>query len=120
MKKNKGSTMVEVLAGFVILMILMASAIGIIKLSANMVFNTKDIENEQLAFEQHIYSNNSDGKLEVTEMTDDLSLVETDYQGTPMGNGIEVPLEGAVVKRYDDPVTGLSAYNIIFKNRNED
>lgn len=56
---NRGSTMVEVLVGFVLLSVLLASLNQIIKVSANMLANTHDMIVAQRDFEHLRYEKNA-------------------------------------------------------------
>lgn len=66
MKDNRGNTMVEILVGFVLIMILVAAFYGIIKLSSNMTMYSVDKQNDRKAYEENYYQNYEDNFTEDT------------------------------------------------------
>lgn len=112
-RKNVGSTMVEVLVGFALLMILMAGLSHLINMSSEMVFNTKDTMNEQKSFLEEFYKDNH-GSLSESEITSDgLRLIETDSSGnSDKTDGVTVALENTGIRKISDDESGLSVYQI--------
>lgn len=118
---NAGSTMIEVLVGFVLLMILMASIVGIIDLSSDLRMKAKDILDEQSAFQSELYKKNY-GVADETGHTGtntmsivdigDFSLVETDSEGRDLTTEkATIKLNsGLTLKRIESTITGQSVY----------
>jgi hypothetical protein len=102
---NQGSTMVEVLVGFAILMILMAGIARIINVSSNMLYSTRDMLDEQESFVEEFYKNNH-GSLNAEEITSfTVSLEETDDTGNMKSGGITLDLDHANPEKvYDGTV----------------
>jgi Tfp pilus assembly protein PilE len=114
-KKNKGSTMVEVLVGFTILMILMAGLTRIIEVSSNMVFSTQDILKEQDAFLEQFYQTGH-GSLNKSGIAFDITMVETDSTGeNPKAGGVQLRLDHAQAEKVTDSSSGLHVYQIDYQ-----
>ena len=83
---NKGSTLVEITAGFLMLVIIMASFIKIINLSSEMTEKAIDLKNDNLEFDKRYYAGqnyNVDGGTafrsgddEVITIGDGIKLIE--------------------------------------------
>jgi hypothetical protein len=99
-KRNKGSSMVEVLAGFSILMILMAGITGIIKVSSNMIMEAKDMMSEQDQFTAEFYKKDY-GDLEQDASYDSLEvrLLVVDSQGNQTQDGGSIYLDHAKLRK---------------------
>lgn len=111
MKNNRGTTMVEVLVGFTLLMILLSSLSHIIKVSSELFFSAKDMLvrestfNENIAKKDAVFTEIEDVELTFTideSKTDELNTAET----------INIILEDAACKSYIDKNTNLKAYKI--------
>lgn len=64
-KNNEGSTMVEVLVGFVILVIVISACLeNMIKFSANLVMESQDIQKLSESFKESIYKRDSFTKVD--------------------------------------------------------
>jgi Na+-transporting NADH:ubiquinone oxidoreductase subunit NqrF len=109
---NTGSTMVEVLVGFTLLMIMMAGLTRLIKLSSEMVFNTKDMMNDQLSFEEELYKEDYGTLTRSTLSSDGIVLKETDSSGNGKAGGINIALTDAGVEKLSDDESELSLYRI--------
>jgi hypothetical protein len=112
---NIGSTMVEVLVGFSILMILIAGLTGIINLSSNMIFATKDTLAEQDDFLEQFYQADH-GSLSTTGIPDSISLQETDSTGENIkAGGVKIHLDHAKASKVVDSDSGLNIYQIDYQ-----
>lgn len=118
---NSGSTMVEVLIGFVLLMILMASIVGIINLSSDLQMEAKDILDVQEQFQKEIYKKPENWPAERIQKTQVLSgtdytfiLSETDEDGKAKDNKAAIfeMRPGLSLEKVEDITTGLKVYFI--------
>lgn len=106
---NNGSTMVEVLVSFTVLMIITAGLMGIIKVSSNLVMESKDLLKAQDEFTQEYYKTDY-GELEKKDITgSDVILEQTDKQGNK--TGVSIVLDHAQVSTISEKEEG-SAYTI--------
>jgi hypothetical protein len=111
-RKNTGSTMVEVLVGFTLLMILMVGLTRLIKISSEMVFKTRDMINDQKSLVEEFYKENH-GSLTKTVVSDDtLALQETDSNGQIISDGVNISLGSTKIEKISDDESGLSIYQI--------
>lgn len=102
-KNNSGTTMVELLVGFTLLMIIMTSIFKIIKVSTNMMYESADIKNDLSAFEAEYYKKNYGIKgnqedfLKKTNVSStesvNFSFVETDKDGRVKNNGLKLSID---------------------------
>jgi hypothetical protein len=112
-RANRGSTMVEVLVGFVIFMILVAGMMRIVNLSSNMMMKSKDLLGQQGDFLKEFYQEDC-GLLNSEEISSGTFLLtETDSTGKKKADGIQIPLEEKriQVKKISDG-DGLTVYQI--------
>lgn len=80
MKKNSGMTMVEVIMGFVILMLLMGMLSGIIAAATNIYRNSVDLKRAEESLQEKLYMKDISDTAEVTAV--ELSLIpDTDMPG---------------------------------------
>jgi Tfp pilus assembly protein PilW len=114
-RKSDGSTMVEVLVGFSILMILLAGLTGVIHVSSNMLFDTRDMLREQESFREQFYKAGH-GSLCTTPITAvRIALKETDSTGQKeQPGGAQISLEHAQVEKVSDG-SGLTVYQIDYQ-----
>jgi uncharacterized protein involved in tellurium resistance len=110
-KNNDGSTMVEVLVSFTVLMILMAGLTGIIKVSSDLIMQAKDMQDNQSAFVEEFYKEDF-GSLQkdVLEECPDIKLQPANKTGTVI-SGENIILDHANLKKVSEADTG-SAYII--------
>jgi competence protein ComGF len=113
--KSEGSTMVEVLVGFSILMILLAGLTGVIHVSSTMLFDTRDMLEERKLFQEQFYRTEH-GELNKTEIPAvRFSLKETDSTGkNAKTDGAEILLNHARAEKVSDE-NGLTVYQIYYK-----
>lgn len=109
---NAGSTMVEVLVGFTLLMILMVGLTRLIKISSEMVFNTKDMINAQDSFAEEYYKGDHGTLTKSTVSSDSLILKETDSSGNDKADGVTITLLNAKIEKFSDDESELSLYQI--------
>lgn len=83
-------TMVEVLMGFVLLLLMLGMLSGIIALSSNMLMRSVDLKQAEEALQKEIYKTSLTGS---TAVTGPLSLVPED--GTPTVAGGSIGLTSA-------------------------
>jgi hypothetical protein len=104
--------MVEVLVGFTLLMIMMVGLTRLIKLSSEMVFNTKDMMNAKLYFEEELYKEDYGALTRSTLSSDGLVLKEADSSGNGKADGVTITLPDAGVEKLSDDESELSLYRI--------
>jgi 3-methyladenine DNA glycosylase Mpg len=93
-RKNRGSTMVEVLIGFTLLIILVAGFTKVIEISNTFIIKSKDLAYETELLEEKLYKD-----ADVYNVSTGISLVEKeDYDGT--GEAESLALNGVVLKTY--------------------
>ena len=63
-KNNSGTTMMEVLVSFVVLMIVMAALYGMVRISSNLRMRAVDTANIREEFNSEIYKNHSSDKVD--------------------------------------------------------
>lgn len=93
MKKNSGMTMVEVLMGFVILMLFMGMLSGLIAVATNIYHNSVDLRNAEEALQEQMYR--KDVADRANKQSVSVSLVPA--EGMP-GEGTVIPMEAALYK----------------------
>jgi 3-methyladenine DNA glycosylase Mpg len=93
-RKNRGSTMVEVLIGFTLLIILVAGFTKVIEISNTFIIKSKDLAYETELLEEKLYKD-----ADAYNVSTGISLVEKeDYDGT--GEAESLALNGVVLKTY--------------------
>jgi hypothetical protein len=102
--------------GFSILMILMAGVTHIIQMSSEMLFNTKDMEQEQNSFLEQFYRTNH-GTLSTTKLSSvTVYLEETDATGeNKLTGGAKLTLDHAVPEKVSDTTTGITVYQMDYQ-----
>lgn len=109
---NDGSTMTEVLVAFTMLMVLFAALTGIIKLSSNMLFQSRDLLSAQTQLESELYKKNYGNLMSTDVLTKgNLSLQETDRDGNLKGN--ELKMEHAKLQSLEQPADEANPMNIV-------
>jgi hypothetical protein len=116
MGNNAGSTMVEVLVGFTILMILMAGITGLINVSSNMLFNTHDMLEAQRNFMQEYYKTNYGGLTKDTIASGTVELTAADSSGEKKADGVSISLNHAVMQKISDADNGLTIYQVDYQD----
>jgi hypothetical protein len=112
-RKNTGSTMVEVLVGFTLLMILMVGMTRLVNISSEMVFKTRDMMNKQSALTEEFYKSDHGNLSRSTVLYDGLILEETDSSGKNIkADGVSVTLPDERIEKLTDDESGLSVYQI--------
>jgi hypothetical protein len=108
--------MVEVLVGFTILMILMAGLTAIIHVSSEMLFNTKDMLQEQTDYVKEFYKENH-GSLSISKHDSvTISLVETDSTGeTELSGGTRLELDHGMLEKVSDTDSGMTVYQLDYR-----
>ena len=105
---EKGATMVEVIAGFVILMLLSASFFGILQLSSNLITAAHDKANAASAFEAEYYKKGAvtsalkgdNDRLTAKKVSEDISFVKADDKGYGQA-GEEIPVNAVLIEIKD-------------------
>jgi hypothetical protein len=112
-EKNTGSTMVEVLVGFTLLMILMVGMTKLVNLSSEMVFKTRDTMNKQSTLTEEFYKTDHGNLSSSIVISDGLIMKETDSSGKDIeADGASIKLGDAKMKIFSDEESGLSIYQI--------
>lgn len=88
-KQNKGMTMVEVMMGFVILMLMLGALSGIIVSATNMFWEACDIQKAEEQLQGKVYMTN----VEATKLSQPLKLVP---KSTMPGNHPDMELSASV------------------------
>jgi hypothetical protein len=115
-RKNSGSSMVEVLVGFTILMILMAGLTAIIHVSSEMLFSTHDMLQTQSSYLQQFYKNEHGALSKTSTDAADITLIETDSEGeSKKSGGTEFELDHARLEKVSDSESGLTVYQIDYR-----
>lgn len=100
---NSGSTMAEVLIGFVLLMVILASLQHIVQVSSNLTFQSVDLRGEQQAFQSEYYQKDY-GVLYETNTHATFVLVETNQAGEVQDHTKRLTLEADLYAVSDDDV----------------
>jgi Tfp pilus assembly protein PilE len=110
-RKNRGSTLVEVMVGFAILMILAAGVTRLIHLSSEMLADSKDMLQGQNSFTQQLYKNNH-GSLTTSEIKPfTVILQETDSTGeNKKSGGASITLDHAKTEKISDEESEMTVY----------
>lgn len=105
---EKGATMVEVIAGFVILLLLSASFFGIMQLSSNLITAAHDKANAASEFEAEYYKKGAvtsalkgdNDRLTAKKVSENISFVKANDAG--YGNaGEEIPVNAVLLEIKD-------------------
>lgn len=93
-KEKSGTTIVELLVSFLIILLCMASWGKTVTLSIQLVSKAMEIQNKRILFEEMFYKNESTGSIDEenycmqkTESGVNYQLVQTDAQGNVMVGG---------------------------------
>ena len=105
---EKGATMVEVIAGFVILLLLSASFFGIMQLSSNLITAAHDKANAASAFEAEYYKKGAvtsalkgdNDRLTAKKVSENISFVKADDLGYGQA-GEEIPVNAVLLEIKD-------------------
>ena len=105
---EKGATMVEVIAGFVILMLLSASFFGIMQLSSNLITAAHDKANAASEFEAEYYKKGAatsalkgdNDRLTAKKVSENISFVKADDLGYGQA-GEEIPVNAVLLEIKD-------------------
>ena len=105
---EKGATMVEVIAGFVILMLLSASFFGIMQLSSNLITAAHDKANAASEFEAEYYKKGAvtsalkgdNDRLTAKKISENISFVKADDLGYGQA-GEEIPVNAVLLEIKD-------------------
>lgn len=88
---NSGMTMVEILVGFVILIVMMGMLSGIISFARNMYINSVDLKRSQEAIQKEIYKKDfakGTGAIKTKE-----EIIMTPIEGMPDGGSISLDMD---------------------------
>lgn len=108
--------MVEVLVGFSLLVILMAGVSRVMDVSVNMFMDSKEIQNEQLAFQEKYLKKVPVGLVSEKIVTaGNVYLVETDMDGEIKGGGSTVFIPEMELWRVSDAESGIRMYRFTHK-----
>lgn len=112
-KNDKGSTMAEVLVGFLLLMILIESLVGLIGLSRDMLMKSKDMLDAQTNLQSEFYKTGH-GNLNVSDVPGSFEMYQTDKEGNSLGlESISLPhakLKCVEEKDDTDNKVGIKVY----------
>ena len=113
MKKRKlgrdGTTMVEVLVAFIVVMIMLLSFTKIVMVASNMLMRSQDAINRAERFNAAYYNlENADRFRNISEGLS-FSLIRTDADGNSLG-AERVELKKTVLLKFKDADTGMSGY----------
>jgi hypothetical protein len=115
LKNNDGSTMVEVLVSFTVLMIIMVSLYGIVRVSTNMLMKSKDFLTTQQEFSGEYYKKNY-GSLTVKDSTSEaIKLIEINSNGENKARGSNITLEHAKKKELTSDTSSISYTVIVYE-----
>lgn len=119
-KDNNGSTMVEVMVGFIILTVVLAEIlVHVIKFSSNMIAESKDAQIEREQLKEEICKKNSFGKQGFGNSVNVyLTIREEEGQTlTKEEKKIEIELVDAALLKCESKTTGYSVFNINYEGK---
>ena len=113
---NQGSTMVEVLVGFTILVIVLVECmVHIVGVSSEMVEKSVDMQNDRTTINRQMYQKNAD----YTTIEDAKLVLTLDEEKTNVSanqaNPVQIVLSADLKKFYSDD-SGLSIFKVFFKD----
>lgn len=112
---NAGSTMVEVLVGFTILVIILVECmVHIVGVSSNMIEKSKDMDNDIRTLNASMYEANADYE-EIHGVTFTLVLDNDKTNVANKAMNVELGLDHAIVSRFDCISADLSVYKVQYK-----
>lgn len=112
---NAGSTMVEVLVGFTILVIILVECmVHIVGVSSNMIEKSKDMDNDIRTLNASMYEANADYE-EIQGVTFTLVLDNDKTNVANKAMNVELGLDHAIVSRFDCISADLSVYKVQYK-----
>lgn len=119
-KDNNGSTMVEVLAGLIILVLIIAEVlVHIIGFSSKLIVESKDIQNDRQYLKEEIYKKDAFSEL---SSSDDIVITLTLDDNTKAAvdereDDISLKLGNAVITKCESERTDYTVFNINYKER---
>ena len=113
---NQGSTMVEVLVGFTILVIVLVECmVHIVGVSSEMVEKSVDMQNDRTTINRQMYQKNAD----YTTIEDAKLVLTLDEEKTNVSvnqaKPVQIVLSADLKKFYSDD-SGLSIFKVFFKD----
>lgn len=112
---NAGSTMVEVLVGFTILVIILVECmVHIVGVSSNMIEKSKDMDNDIRTLNASMFEANADYE-EIQGVTFTLVLDSDKTNVANKAMDVELGLDHAIVSRFDCTSADLSVYKVQYK-----
>lgn len=113
---NQGSTMVEVLVGFTILVIVLVECmVHIVGVSSEMVEKSVDMQNDRTTINRQMYQKNAD----YTTIEDAKLVLTLDEEKTNVSvnqaKPVQIVLSADLKKFYSDDA-GLSIFKVFFKD----
>ena len=113
-RADAGSTMVEVIVGFVILvMVLMECMVQLLGVSGKLVAKSKDMQEDQRILNEEMYQKNAEFK-NVDGVTITLTLDRTKTQSENTAYEVTIPLN-ADLTRYRSERADLAVFRLIQK-----
>ena len=113
-RADAGSTMVEVIVGFVILvMVLMECMVHLLGVSGKLVAKSKDMQEDQRILNEEMYQKNAEFK-NVDGVTITLTLDRTKTQSENTAYEVTIPLN-ADLTRYRSESADLAVFRLIQK-----
>ncbi|MGN0151751.1 MAG: hypothetical protein ACI39Q_04690 [Wujia sp.] len=92
-KKNSGMTIVEIMVGFLLLILMLGMLSGIIAVATNIYYKSVDLRRAEESLQKEVYSNSSADKMEKQEAS--LALVPA--EGMP-DESVPIPLKAGLYK----------------------
>lgn len=92
-KKNSGMTIVEIMVGFLLLILMLGMLSGIIAVATNIYYKSVDLRRAEESLQKEVYSNSSADKMEKQEAS--LALVPA--EGMP-DESVSIPLKAGLYK----------------------
>lgn len=111
---NAGSTMTEVLVGFVLLMILVATLINIVKVSQNMIMNSVDYISRRESFAQERYRKDAVYE-EVSGLTFTLQIDSANTSPLNQASPLDMPVSISVGEYQSTTDMNMSIYRFMNK-----
>lgn len=112
---NAGSTMVEVIVGFVILVMVLAECmVHLLGVSGELVKKSKDMQENQRILNEEMYKKDADfEKLTGTGITLTVDTTKTDTQNTAQATSFAIEAE---LDRYYSDRADLTVFRVIHKS----
>lgn len=111
MKDNKGSTMIEVIVGFTLLMIILSSLTHIIDVSSELFFKSKDMIVKENSFEKNKQKKDAQYN-EASDLELSLCIDEEKTDASNLAADINIKLNNIKCLIYEDEETKFKSYKV--------